>query len=106
MSLNIDDSAVKRICELRDLQDKKDLHLRIRVEGGGCSGFQYKLELTEDRNKNDIIFEGAVLSDDISIGFLDGATIRFEQGLIGAEFKIDNPNATAGCGCGTSFSIM
>ena len=106
MSLNIDDSAVKRIQELRDKQGKNALFLRVRVEGGGCSGFQYKLELTEDKKDQDIIFNDSVLSDDISMGFLDGATISFEESLIGAEFKINNPNATAGCGCGTSFSVM
>ncbi len=106
MDMKIDDSAVKRIKELRSAQDKDALMLRIRVEGGGCSGFQYKLELTEDKNEKDLIFGDSVLTDDISMGFLDGATISFEQGLIGSEFKINNPNATAGCGCGTSFSIM
>ncbi len=80
--------------------------LRVRVEGGGCSGFQYKLELTEDKDTKDIVLEDSVLTDDISMGFLDGATVSFEKGLIGSEFKINNPNATAGCGCGTSFSVM
>lgn len=105
MSLNVDDSAVKRINELRDEQGKGALMLRVRVEGGGCSGFQYKLELTEDKDNNDLIFEKTILTDDISMEFLDGATVSFEKGLIGSEFKIDNPNATAGCGCGTSFSV-
>ncbi|MGH1376264.1 MAG: HesB/IscA family protein [Alphaproteobacteria bacterium] len=106
MSLNIDDSAVKRINELRELQSKDALMLRVRIEGGGCSGFQYKLDLTENVNATDIKFADTVVTDDISMGFLDGATVLFEQGLIGSEFKIDNPNATAGCGCGTSFSVM
>ncbi len=106
MSLNIDTSAVKRINELRTQQGKDALMLRVRVEGGGCSGFQYKLELTENQNPQDKIFENAVVTDDISMGFLDGATILFEKGLIGSEFKINNPNATSGCGCGTSFSVM
>lgn len=106
MTLNIDKSTVKRVNELRELQGKPALHLRVRVEGGGCSGFQYRLDLTEDKNENDLVFDDAVLSDDISMGFLEGATVSFEQGLIGSEFKINNPNATAGCGCGTSFSVM
>ncbi len=106
MSLNIDDSAVKRINELREIQGKDALMLRVRIEGGGCSGFQYKLDLTEEVNQTDVTFEHTVITDDISMGFLDGATISFEQGLIGSEFKINNPNATAGCGCGTSFSVM
>ena len=106
MTLNVDNSAVKRINELRDKEGKAALMLRVRVEGGGCSGFQYKLELTEDKKDQDIVFEDAVVTDDISMGFLDGATIGFEKGLIGSEFTIKNPNATAGCGCGTSFSVM
>ena len=105
MTLNIDNSAVKRINELRDLQNKEALMLRVRVDGGGCSGFQYKLELTEKKSDQDLIFEGSIITDDISMGFLDGATVSFEEGLIGSEFKINNPNATSGCGCGTSFSI-
>ncbi len=106
MSLIIDPTTVDRITELRDLQGKDALMLRVRVEGGGCSGFQYKLELTEDQKDQDLVFENAVLTDDISLGFLEGARVFFDQGLIGSEFKIDNPNATAGCGCGTSFSVM
>ncbi|MGH1379243.1 MAG: HesB/IscA family protein [Alphaproteobacteria bacterium] len=106
MSLNIDDSAVKRIDELRVTQGKDDLMLRVRVDGGGCSGFQYNLTLTQDRNEQDIEFAGSILTDGISMGFLDGATVSFESSLIGSEFKINNPNATSGCGCGTSFSVM
>ncbi len=105
MSLNIDESAVKRINELRKIKGQKSLMLRVRVEGGGCSGFQYKLELTEDIKSNDITFENCVISDDISLGFLDGATISFEKNLVGSEFKISNPNAASGCGCGASFSV-
>ncbi|PCK00644.1 MAG: hypothetical protein COA45_01695 [Zetaproteobacteria bacterium] len=106
MNLNIDDSAVKRINELRASQGKDSLMLRVRVDGGGCSGFQYNLVLTEERGEQDIEFAGSVLTDDISMGFLNGATVLFENGLIGSEFKIKNPNATSGCGCGTSFSVM
>lgn len=106
MSLNIDDSAVKRIDELRIIQGKDTLMLRVRVDGGGCSGFQYNLTLTEDRNEQDLEFAGSILTDNVSMGFLNGATLFFEDGIIGSEFKINNPNATSGCGCGTSFSVM
>lgn len=105
MSLIIDDSAVKRIEELRTAQNKSALMLRITVDGGGCSGFQYKLELTEDTSDKDIDFDGAVVTDDISLPFLDGSVVKFDEGLIGSEFKIENPNAKSGCGCGTSFSV-
>lgn len=80
--------------------------LRLRVEGGGCSGFQYIMELTEAKTPQDILFEGTVVTDDISLPFLEGSTITFEEGLIGSEFKINNPNAKSGCGCGTSFSVI
>ena len=106
MTLNIDQSTITRVNELREKQEKPALFLRVRVDGGGCSGFQYRLDLTDDKKENDLVFNDVVLSDDISMGFLEGATISFEEGLIGSEFKIDNPNATAGCGCGTSFSVM
>ncbi|MCD8562493.1 MAG: iron-sulfur cluster assembly accessory protein [Alphaproteobacteria bacterium] len=105
MTITVDESAVKRIEELRALQGKPALLLRVRVEGGGCSGFQYVMELTDAPQADEQVFSEAVLTDDISLPFLEGSTIRFEQGLIGAEFKIDNPNATSGCGCGTSFSV-
>jgi iron-sulfur cluster insertion protein len=105
MSLNVESSAVKRIETLRAQQGKTALMLRITVEGGGCSGFQYKLALTEDVGAKDQIFGGAIVTDDISLPFLDGASVSFEESLIGSEFKIKNPNAVSGCGCGTSFAI-
>lgn len=105
MTLNVDNSAVKRIEELRKEQGKDHLVLRIRVEGGGCSGFQYKLDLTDNYDDTDIKFEDSVVTDDISLPFLQGSTIKFKNDLIGSEFIIDNPNAVSGCGCGTSFSV-
>lgn len=105
MSIIIDESAIGRIKELRAAKGAKDLKLRVRVDGGGCSGFQYKLDLTSEQSGDDLVFEDAVITDAISLPFLEGATVKFESGLIGSDFKIDNPNAVAGCGCGTSFSI-
>ena len=105
MTITVDDSAIKRIQELRAQQGKSALLLRITVEGGGCSGFQYKLDLTEQTGEKDQIFGNAVVTDDISLTFLKGSTVHFESSLIGAEFKIDNPNAVSGCGCGTSFAV-
>ncbi len=106
MRLNIDDSAVKRIDTLRGEKNSAGLMLRLRVEGGGCSGFQYKMELTADKTPQDIVFADAVITDDISLPYLDGATVSFDDGLIGSEFKITNPNAVSGCGCGVSFSVV
>ena len=81
--------------------------LRVAVEGGGCSGFQYEIALDAPK-PDDLVLEGQgerVLIDEVSLPFLAGATIDFAEELIGARFVIDNPNATASCGCGTSFSI-
>ena len=103
MSIIVDDSAIKRIEELRTQQGKDALMLRVTVDGGGCSGFQYKLELTDEVEDKDLRFADAVVTDDISIAFLKDSTIKFEDALIGSEFKIENPNAVASCGCGSSF---
>lgn len=105
MTITIDDSAVKRISELRTAKSQDALMLRITVEGGGCSGFQYILELTEDIKDKDLTFADSVVTDDISMPFLEGSTIKFKDDLIGSEFVIDNPNAQSGCGCGTSFAV-
>ena len=81
--------------------------LRVAVEGGGCSGFQYNIALDEP-GTDDLILEGRgerVLVDRVSLPFLENAVIDFTEELIGARFVIDNPNATSSCGCGTSFSI-
>ncbi|MGB4106591.1 MAG: iron-sulfur cluster assembly accessory protein [Alphaproteobacteria bacterium] len=105
MTILVDDSAVKRIETLRTLQKKNGLMLRITVEGGGCSGFQYKLELTDDIGSGDVEFSDAVVTDEISLSYLDGSVIRFNEELIGSEFVIENPNSSAGCGCGASFAV-
>ncbi|WIY24096.1 HesB/IscA family protein [Parasedimentitalea psychrophila] len=81
--------------------------LRIAVEGGGCSGFQYEIEL-DSAKTDDLVLEGQgekVVVDSVSLPFLENAVIDFTEELIGARFTIENPNATASCGCGTSFSM-
>lgn len=81
--------------------------LRVAVEGGGCSGFQYEITLDEATH-DDLVLESdgeRVVVDIISLPFLANATIDFTEELIGARFVIDNPNATSSCGCGTSFSM-
>ena len=85
-----------------------DQYMRVAVEGGGCSGFQYKFDFADAPNDDDIVIErdGAkVVIDEMSLEFLSGSEIDYTQELIGSAFKITNPNATAGCGCGTSFSV-
>ena len=81
--------------------------LRVAVEGGGCSGFQYEIALDETK-EDDLVLEGSgeqVVVDSVSLPFLANAVIDFSDELIGARFVIENPNATSSCGCGTSFSI-
>ncbi|MEM6608030.1 MAG: iron-sulfur cluster assembly accessory protein [Pseudomonadota bacterium] len=81
--------------------------LRVAVEGGGCSGFQYDISL-DDPAADDLVLESQgqkVVIDEVSLPFLADAVIDFTEELIGARFTIENPNATASCGCGTSFSM-
>ena len=81
--------------------------LRVAVEGGGCSGFQYEIKL-DDPADDDLVLEGQgqkVVVDTVSLPFLENAVIDFTEELIGARFTIENPNASSSCGCGTSFSM-
>ncbi len=97
--------AFERLSEIGAAAQGKAL--RVAVEGGGCSGFQYEIDLDEQKD-DDLVLEGAgekVLIDPISLPFLASAVINFSEELIGARFVIDNPNASSSCGCGTSFSI-
>jgi iron-sulfur cluster assembly accessory protein len=82
--------------------------LRVSVEGGGCSGFQYKFEIEHAQAADDLVISRdgvTVLVDPISVNYMKGSEIDFVDDLIGASFKVKNPNATSGCGCGTSFSL-
>jgi iron-sulfur cluster assembly accessory protein len=82
--------------------------LRVSVQGGGCSGFQYDFRLDAARNDDDLVLErdgATVLIDSVSVEYLAGSEIDYVDDLIGSSFKIANPNATSSCGCGTSFSI-
>ncbi len=82
--------------------------LRVTVQGGGCSGFSYIFSIDDDKKDGDLVFtrDGVdVLVDDMSLQYMEGAEIDWVDDLIGASFRINNPNATASCGCGTSFDI-
>lgn len=106
-AVELTDRAARRIAEIVAGEPKTPL-LRVSVEGGGCSGFQYKFDLVGGSEADDLVIEKAgakVLIDPVSLGFLTGSEIDFVDELIGASFKINNPQATASCGCGTSFSI-
>ena len=82
--------------------------LRVSVEGGGCSGFSYKFDLAEKPTDDDIVIregDATVLIDPVSVLYMNGSVIDFVDDLMGQSFQIRNPNATASCGCGTSFSV-
>ncbi len=99
--------AARRIKEIM-AGEPEGSALRISVEGGGCSGFQYAFEIDRTRQDDDLVVErdGArVLVDPVSVQYMSGSTIDFVDDLIGQSFKVQNPQATMSCGCGTSFSI-
>lgn len=103
---NVTDRAFARLAEI-NASTGESKALRVAVEGGGCSGFQYDIKLDEPAG-DDLTLESdgqKVVIDPISLPFLANATIDFTQELIGARFIIENPNASSSCGCGTSFSM-
>jgi iron-sulfur cluster assembly accessory protein len=106
-AVTVSERAARRIGDILK-SEAPGAMLRVSVEGGGCSGFQYKFDIERARGDDDIVItrDGAtVLIDSISVSYMKGSEIDFVDGLIGASFKVNNPNATAGCGCGTSFSL-
>jgi len=104
--LSITERAAKRIGQILKTEGDGAM-LRISVEGGGCSGFQYKFNVERNRADDDTVIsrDPVVLVDPASVPFLAGSEVDFVDDLIGASFRVNNPNATASCGCGTSFSI-
>jgi iron-sulfur cluster assembly accessory protein len=105
--VTLSDSAVKRIGEILKTEPDGAM-LRVSVEGGGCSGFQYKFDIERAKAEDDLVLarDGAVvLIDPVSVNYMAGSQIDFVDDLIGQSFKINNPKATASCGCGTSFSL-
>lgn len=107
LSFSVTDRAARRISAIM-ADETVGAMLRVSVSGGGCSGFQYGFTVENDRNDDDMMIEkdGAiVLVDSVSLPFVAGSTLDFVDNLMGQSFQIANPNATAACGCGTSFSI-
>jgi iron-sulfur cluster assembly accessory protein len=106
-NVTLSERAARRIGEI--LQKEPDgAMLRVSVEGGGCSGFQYKFDIERAKAEDDLVLARAgavVLIDPVSVNYMTGSEIDFVDDLIGQSFKIHNPQATASCGCGTSFSI-
>jgi iron-sulfur cluster insertion protein len=105
MSLTITPSMHEKITRERTARSLPDLRLRITVEGGGCSGFQYIFAWDAAKQVDDMFFEDAVVTDPMSFPFLAGSTIDYVVSRMGEDFKITNPNASSGCGCGTSFAV-
>jgi iron-sulfur cluster assembly accessory protein len=106
VTVNVTERAANRICEISG--DAPLKALRVSVNGGGCSGFQYEFALAQQAMPDDLVVErnGAqVLIDSLSLPFMAGATVDFVDDLIGQSFKVENPIAKSSCGCGTSFSI-
>lgn len=105
--VTITERAARRIGQMLK-SEAEGAMLRISVEGGGCSGFQYKFDVEQARAEDDLVItrDGAtVVVDPASVPFLAGSEVDFVDDLIGSSFRVQNPNATAACGCGTSFSI-
>ena len=106
--LSVTESAAKRIKFLKDQEGNDNFMLRISVSGGGCSGFQYGFSFDDNVTGDDLLFgseDARVVVDDVSLDLLAGAEIDFVEDLMGEFFKINNPNATSACGCGSSFAI-
>ena len=106
-SITVSERAARRIGEILKGEPNGTM-LRVSVEGGGCSGFQYKFDIERAKAADDLVIsrDGAVvLIDPISVNYMAGSEIDFVDDLIGASFKVKNPQAKASCGCGTSFTL-
>ncbi len=106
-SVTVSERAARRVAEILKKEPEGTM-LRVSVEGGGCSGFQYKFDMDRAKTEDDLVIarDGAVvLIDSLSVGYMAGSEIDFVDDLIGAAFKVKNPKATASCGCGTSFAL-
>ena len=105
--VSVSTRAAKRIAAIL-AREPAGAMLRVAVEGGGCSGFQYKFDIVRERDADDLVLDAggfSVLIDAVSVDYMAGSQNDFSDEHIGAAFKITNPNATASCGCGTSFSL-
>ncbi len=107
MSVALTDSAAQRVAAIAARQGKPAI-LRLSVEGGGCSGFQYRFGLADAIEGDDILSQGdgaQLVVDPVSLELIDGSAVDFVESLGGAAFRVTNPNAASGCGCGSSFSV-
>jgi iron-sulfur cluster assembly accessory protein len=109
-SVTLTNSAIQRIKEIRQKDSNHEKFLRISISGGGCSGFQYIFELDNKSLEGDVKVaeensQILAMTDETSLPFLNGAEIEFVKELGASYFKVNNPNAKANCGCGSSFSV-
>lgn len=107
-ALNVTAGAVAKVQSLREEEDNPQLMLRVYVTGGGCSGFQYGFSFEDVMAEDDtpVTKDGVtVLIDSLSYQYLAGSTVDYEENLMGSKFVITNPNASATCGCGASFTV-
>lgn len=106
--INFSDAAARKVKGLIEEEENPELKLRVYVTGGGCSGFQYGFTFDEKVNDGDMVIEKEAVKlvvDPMSLQYLMGGTVDYTEGLHGARFLVDNPNAETTCGCGSSFSI-
>jgi iron-sulfur cluster assembly accessory protein len=107
-SVSLSSSAAARVAAIAARQGRPGLKLRLAVDGGGCAGFQYRFGLESAAADDDLVVETdgvAMLVDPVSLPFLDGALVDYVETMGAAAFKVTNPNAASGCGCGSSFSV-
>ena len=107
MSITLSPSAAARVAIIAEKQGQPPI-LRLAVEGGGCSGFQYRYGLATAVEEDDVVSETAgvqLVIDPVSLELVDGCTVDYVESLGGAAFRVENPQATAGCGCGASFAV-
>ena len=105
--MTLDDSAIAKVRDILAEENNPNLKLRVFVQGGGCAGFSYGFTLDEDQTDDDFeqVYDNVkILVDSMSWQYVQGATIKYKEDLMGASFTIDNPNASSTCGCGSSFA--
>jgi iron-sulfur cluster insertion protein len=106
--LMLSDNAAKRVSELRVQENRPDAILRVTVSSGGCSGFQYGFDFDDKVTADDVVVEKngvKLVTDNMSLLYLAGSQVDYVEDMMGAAFKITNPNATASCSCGSSFAV-
>ena len=105
--MTLDETAIAKVKDILAEENNPNLKLRVFVQGGGCAGFSYGFTLDEDQNDDDFeqVYDNVkILVDSLSWQYVQGATIKYKEDLMGASFTIDNPNASSTCGCGSSFA--